>query len=164
MNSLLKAIGLTWVGFSKTKLCPISHNDLIMDWFSRANLYNFPRVTVSSFASEIDSQETKFYVIGTNFYGTPIWCSERELLKFSHDHLFEMKFRSLKKHYLPQIISPQILQKKLWNFLRNFLRILASHHMNFRINVALWIIFRIPQVWPDLDSPRQSCVQSPTMT
>ena len=38
-----------------------------MDWFSTANLYDFPRVTVSSFSSEIDSQETKVRLIATNF-------------------------------------------------------------------------------------------------
>ena len=132
LNSLLNSIGLTWFGFSKTKLCPISHNYLIMDWFSRANLYDLPRVTVLSFVSEIDSEETTGCVLVTTFDGTPIQSSERELLKFSHDHLFEMKFRSLKKHYLPQIISPKILRTKFWNFLTNFLKISALHHMNFR--------------------------------
>ena len=132
LNSLLNSTVLTWFGFSKTNLCPISHNDLIMDWFSIANLYGLPRVTVSSFASEIDSQETRVRVLVTTFYGTPIRCPERELLNFSHDHLFEMKFRSLKKHYLLQIISPKMLRTKLWNFLTTFLRISALHHMNFR--------------------------------
>ena len=132
MNSISNATGLTWFGFSKTKLFPTSHNDLIMDWFSRANLYDLPHVIFSSFSSEIDRKETKFHVLVTNFYGTPIQCPKRELLNFSHDHLFEMKFKSLKKHYLPQIISPKILRKKLWNFLMNFLRISASHHVNFR--------------------------------
>ena len=113
MNSLLNSTGLTGFGFSKTKVSPISHNDLIMDWFSRVNLYDLPRVTVSSFTSEIYSHETTIRVLVTTFYGTPILCSERELLEFSHDHLFEMKLRSLKKHYLPQIISPKILQTKL---------------------------------------------------
>ena len=131
LNSLLNATALTWFWFSKTNLCPISHNDLIMDWFITANLYDFPSVTVSSFGSEIDSQETTVCLLVKKFYGTPIRCPKRDLLKFSHDHLFEMKFRSLKKHYLPQIISPNILRTKLWNFLTNFLKISASHHMNF---------------------------------
>jgi len=133
LKLLSNATGLTWFGFSKTKLCPISHNDLILDWFSRANLYDLPRVTVLSFVSEIDSEETTGCVLVTTFDGTPIQSSERELLNCSHDHLFEMKFRSLKKHYLPQIISPKILRTKFWNFLTNFLRISASHHMNFRL-------------------------------
>ena len=130
LKLLSNATGLTWFGFSKTKLCPISHNDLIMDWFSRANLYDFPRVTVLSFDSKIYGEETTGHVLMTTFDGTPIQSSERDLLNFSHDHLFEMKFRSLKKHYLPQIIFPKILRTKLWNFLKNFLRILASHHTN----------------------------------
>ena len=127
----MNATGLTWFGFSKTKLCPISHNDLIIYWFSTSNLYELPRVTVSSFSSEIDIQETKVHVLVTNFYGTPIRCSERELWIFSHDHLFEMNFRSLKKHYLPQIISPKMLRTKLWNFLMMFLKILVSYPKNF---------------------------------
>ena len=56
---------------------------------------------------------------------------ERELWIFSHDHLFEMKFGSLEKHYLPQIISPKILRTKIWNFYKIFLRISASHPKNF---------------------------------
>ena len=109
LNSLSNATGLTSFGFFKAKLCPISHNDPIMEWFSIVNLYDFPRVIVSSFVSEIDSQETTVCVIASTFYGTPIRCLERELLNFSHDHLFEMKFRPLKKHYLPQIISTKML-------------------------------------------------------
>ena len=132
LNYLSNATCLTWFGFSKAKLCPISHNDLIMDWFSTTNLYDLPRVTVLSFGSKIDSQETTVCVLATNFYGTPIRCSERELWIFSHHHLFEMKFRSLKKHYLPQIISLKILWTKLWNVLKYFLRISASHPKNFR--------------------------------
>ena len=96
MNYLSNAIGLTWFGLFKAKLCPIARNDLIMDWFNRANLYDLPRVTVSSFGSEIYRQETKIHVLPANFYSIPIWCSERELWIFSHDHLFEMKFGSLK--------------------------------------------------------------------
>ena len=107
----------------RKKLCPISHNDLIMDWFSRANLYDLPHVTVSSFGSEIDSQETKVREIVTNFYGTPIRCSERELWIFSHDHLFEMKFRILKrpkfhKSYLRNYCEPS--SEILWRFSLGF--------------------------------------------
>jgi len=133
LKLLSNSTGLTWFGFSKEKLCPISHNDLIMDWFSREKFYDFPRVIISYFSFEIDRKETNVRVLVENFYVAPIRCSERVLWIFSHDHLFEMKFRSLKKHYLPQIISPKILRTKLWNFLTNFLRISASHHMNFRL-------------------------------
>ena len=96
LNSLSNATGHTWFGFLKTKLCPISYDDLIMDWFSRVNLYDLPCVTISSLGSEIDSQETAICVLVTTFYSTPIQCSKRELWIFSHDHLFEMKFGSLK--------------------------------------------------------------------
>ena len=46
LNLLSNAIGLTWFGFFKAKLCPISHNGLIMDCFSRVNLYGLPHVTL----------------------------------------------------------------------------------------------------------------------
>ena len=128
---IFQATGLTWFGFLKAKLCPISHNDLIMEWFSSANLYDLPLVTVSSFSSEIDRKETTVYVIAITFYDTPILCLERELWMFSHDHLFEMKFRSLKNHYLPQIICSKILQTKIWNFYTTFIRISASLCKNF---------------------------------
>ena len=101
LKLLSNFIGLTWFGLFKAKLCPISHNDPNMDWFSRANLYDFPCVTVSSFGSEIDRKETKVHVLVATFYNIPIQCSERELWRFSHDHLFAIKFRSLKKPSLP---------------------------------------------------------------
>ena len=97
LNLLSNAIGMTRFGFLKSNLCPISYDDLIMDWFSRANLYELKRVTVSSFGFEIDRQETTVCVLAVNFYSIPIRCSERELWRFSHDKLFEMKFKSLNK-------------------------------------------------------------------
>ena len=97
LELLSNVTGLTWFGFFKAKLCPISHNDAIMDWFSRANLYYLPHVTVSSFGSGIDRQEARVCVLAATYYRLPIWCSKRELWIFSHDNLFEMKFRSLKK-------------------------------------------------------------------
>ena len=62
LNYLSNATSLTWFGFPKENLCPISHNDLIMDWFNRSNLYDLPNVTVFSLSSEIDSKETKVCV------------------------------------------------------------------------------------------------------
>ena len=97
LKLLSNAIGLTWFGFFKPKLYPISHNDLIMDWFSRENLYSVPRVTVSSSGYEIDTQETTFHVLSATSYRIQIRCSERELWRFSQGDLFEMKFRSLQK-------------------------------------------------------------------
>ena len=132
LNLRLNSIVLTWFGFFKSKLCPISHDDLIiMDWFSRANLYDFPCVNVSFFGSEIDITKIVVHVIVATFYRISIRCSERELTHFSHRHLFQMKFKSLKQSYLPQIISPKILRTKIQNFYRRFLRILASHCKNF---------------------------------
>ena len=96
LNLLSSATGLNWFGFFKAKLCPISHNVLIMYLFNRANLYGVPRVTVSSFSCQIDTQETKVHVISFTFYRILIQCSERELWKFHHGHLFKMKFGSLK--------------------------------------------------------------------
>ena len=53
--------------------------------------------------------------------------------------------------YLPQIISPKILQTKLWNFVKIFLTILAAHSKNFSfwIFVEKNIIVKIPRwhVW-----------------
>ena len=57
LSFLSNAIGLTQFGFFKGELYPISHNALIMDCFSRAHLYDMPRVTVSSFVSKIDREK-----------------------------------------------------------------------------------------------------------
>ena len=46
--------------FVQTKLCPISHNDLIMDSFTRANLYGVPCVTISSFGSKLIHKKLLF--------------------------------------------------------------------------------------------------------
>ena len=54
LSHIFNAIGLTQFGFFKRELYPISHNALIMDCFSKENLYGVPRVPVSSFGSEID--------------------------------------------------------------------------------------------------------------
>ena len=96
LKLLCNATGLTSFGFFKSKLCPISHNELIMDSFNRVNLYGMPRVIVSSFGFEIDTKETTVRLIQSTFYIIPIRCLERELWRFSHYHLFEKKFGSLK--------------------------------------------------------------------
>ena len=72
MSHLSNAIGLTQFGFFKRELCPISHNALIMDCFSKAHLYGMPRVTVSSFGSKIDREKITDYAISATFYGIPI--------------------------------------------------------------------------------------------
>ena len=58
LRPLSNATILSQIGFSKEELCEISHSDLFLDWFSRANLYDVPRVTVSTFESETQAQET----------------------------------------------------------------------------------------------------------
>ena len=72
MNLISNAIGLTQFGFFKGDLCPISHNALIMDCFSRANLYVMPHVTVSSFGLKIDKVKAIAYALYIPFYGIPI--------------------------------------------------------------------------------------------
>ena len=131
LSLLSNATGLTQFGFFKRELYPISHTTLFMDCFRRLHLYGIPRVTVSSFASEIDREKTTYCEISTTFYGIPILYSERYLWRFYQGHFFEINFRSLQKPLLPQIISPKILCNLFWNFYCSFLRILASPHKNF---------------------------------
>ena len=69
LSHISNSTGLTQFGFFKGELYPISHNALIMDCFSRANLYDVPRVTVSSFGSEIDRNKCTGCEISSNFYG-----------------------------------------------------------------------------------------------
>ena len=76
---LSNATSLTQSGFSKEELCEISHSDLLLDWFSRVNLYDVPQVTVSTFESENHPNETTARPISVPFYGISIQSSEREL-------------------------------------------------------------------------------------
>ena len=46
---LSNATSVIQIGFSKEELCEISHSDLIIDQFSRANLYDVPCVPVLTF-------------------------------------------------------------------------------------------------------------------
>ena len=68
LSPLSNAIGFSQFGFFKRELCPISHNALIMDCFSRVNLYGVPRVIVFSFGSEIDRAKTTVRALSSNFY------------------------------------------------------------------------------------------------
>ena len=131
LSLLSNATGPTQFGVFKWQLCPISHNDLIMDGFSRAKLYDVSRVTVSSFNSKIDIKKTTVRALSTTFYRIPIWYLKRELWRFSQDHFFEMNFKSLQKHWIPQIISLKILCTLIWNFHRSFLGIWALPHKHF---------------------------------
>ena len=79
LRPLSNATSLNQIGFSKEELCEISHGDLLLDWFSRAKLYDVPRVTVSTFGSEKHPQETTVRPLSVPSYETSIRCSERKL-------------------------------------------------------------------------------------
>jgi hypothetical protein len=68
LSPLSNPTSLIKIGFFKKELCPISHDDLIIDWFSRANLYEVPRVTVSTFGPENDTQKTTVCPLSVTFY------------------------------------------------------------------------------------------------
>ena len=89
LNLLSNATGFTSFGFLKTKLCTISYDDLIMDWFSRANLYNLPHVIVSSFGSKFDKNETIVCVLATNFTSQN---NANQYLKFFHYVPWDFRF------------------------------------------------------------------------
>jgi len=57
LSLLSNAMGLTQFEFLKVKLCPVSHNDLIMDYFSIENLYSVTRLPISYFDSKIDTKK-----------------------------------------------------------------------------------------------------------
>jgi len=46
------------IRFFKKESCQISYNDLMIDWFSRVNLYDLLCVTVEDFRHENDIQKT----------------------------------------------------------------------------------------------------------
>ena len=56
LSILSNPASLIKIGFSNEDLCQIPHNDLSIDWFTRANLYDIPWVTVSTLGSENDTQ------------------------------------------------------------------------------------------------------------
>ena len=87
---LSNATSLIQIGFSKKMLCTISQDDLIIDLSRRANLYEVPCVTVSTFGSKKYIQETIFCPLSIPSYKISIWCSERKLWRFSPGHLFGM--------------------------------------------------------------------------
>ena len=51
---------------------------------------------------------------------------------------------------------------RYWNWIISV--ILDLQYLKFGLVVALWIFFRMPWVWPNLDSSRQIYAQCPTMT
>ena len=72
LSNLSNPVILIKIGFSNEDLCQISHHDLSIDLFSRANLYDVPRVTVSTLGSENGTQKTKVFPLFANSYENPI--------------------------------------------------------------------------------------------
>ena len=68
MPPLSNATSLIQIGFSKKELCTIIHNEWIIDWFSRENLYEVPRVIVSTFGPKNDTQKTIVCLISVTIY------------------------------------------------------------------------------------------------
>jgi len=74
LSLLSNATSMTKFGFFKGNLCPISHDVLIMDWLSRANLYIVPHVIALTFNLENDIQDTTFRETLDTFYKIQIRC------------------------------------------------------------------------------------------
>jgi len=68
MIPLSNPTGLIKIGFFKKELFPISYDDLIIDWFSRANLYEMPRVPVATLGSKNAIQQTTVRPISVTIY------------------------------------------------------------------------------------------------
>ena len=79
LSPLSNPASLINIGFSKEDLCQISHSDLIIDKFSKANLYDVPQVTVSTFGSEKYIQETTVRPLSVPSYEILIRSPERKL-------------------------------------------------------------------------------------
>ena len=134
---LSNATTLIPIGFSKKALCTISRSDLIVDWFSTTNLYEVPRVTVSTFDSKKYIQEnyspSSFCTFLRNFNPmlrkkvmtifprSPVWNVIQESPKrpTSSDHISDNIARKALK------FGPEIQR----DFFSNgcFLRILKRH-------------------------------------
>ena len=97
MSPLSNIARLIKIGFSKEELCPISHDDLIIDSFSRANLYKVPHVTVLNFCPKYATQKTIVHPIYITTYEIWSQCLEKKLWRFSQCHMFDMEFGSLQK-------------------------------------------------------------------
>ena len=60
LSILSNPISHTEIGLDKIKLCPISHDDLVMHLFSTVNLYRMPHVTILTSSPKNDTRKTKF--------------------------------------------------------------------------------------------------------
>jgi len=96
------------IGFFKNELCPISHDDLIIDFFNNVKLYEDPCVTVATFVPENTTQKTTVSALSTTIYEILIQCWERKLWQVSQRHLFYMKFGCLQ--------NPNFLKSYLWKY------------------------------------------------
>ena len=61
VHPLSNATSLIEIVFSKKQLCPISQDDLLIYFFHRANLYEVPRVTVSTFRPENNKKKSTIH-------------------------------------------------------------------------------------------------------
>lgn len=63
LSNISNSASLIKIGFSNEELCQFSQDDLIIDLFSRANLYDMPWVNVSTLGFENGTQKTKVHAI-----------------------------------------------------------------------------------------------------
>lgn len=63
LSPISKPIGLIKIGFFKKELFSISHDDLIIDWFSRDKLYKVPCFIVATFGPKNDTQQLQSVVV-----------------------------------------------------------------------------------------------------
>ena len=67
-SPLSNPIGIIRIGFFKKYLVPMSHDDLIIDWFSTANVYEFPHVTIVTFGPKNATQKMSVRPISVTSY------------------------------------------------------------------------------------------------
>ena len=68
LRNISKPMSLIKIGFSNEELCQISHDRLIIDWFSSTSLYEVTRVTVLTLGSKTDTTKTRVHPIFVNSY------------------------------------------------------------------------------------------------
>jgi len=135
LSPLSNPRSLIKIGFSKEDLCQISHDDLIIEWFSRANLYEVPRVTISTWGPKTDTKKTIGRPICINFYEISIWCLERKLWWFSQDHLLGCNSGACK--------NPKCLGPYLWKYSETRSKIWDRASSQFRFK---WVSFSLLKI------------------
>ena len=68
LSPISNTMGMIYIGFLKKELCLVSHNDLIIHYFSRAKLYDVPCVTVVIFGPKNDTQQTTVHSLFVTIY------------------------------------------------------------------------------------------------